>query len=144
MLTACPPRTPSARKPRSPSSVSKRPADSARRARKKSPRASAPPMSRLRAQSANQAAGFASVMPRASQAPPPRERVDHGKVAGAVYGMDAEEAVLARRQDALDLALRVVLQREAQHAVDGQARAIQRGADLRRPAQGAVAPVELA
>src|SRR5712671_4794046 len=141
---ACPPRTPSARKPRKPSSASKRPADPARRARKNSPRASAPPMSRHSAQSANQAAGFASVMPRASQAPPARERVDHGEVAGAVYGMDAEQAVLARRQDALDLPLRVVLQRQAQHAVDRQARAVERGADLRRPAQGAVLPVELA
>src|SRR5678816_3464462 len=61
------------------------------------------------------------------------ECVYHGEIARTVHGVQPKKSGLRRGQDALHLPLNVVLRRELRHALDGEAGAIARHADLRRP-----------
>src|SRR3954469_8089585 len=69
----------------------------------------------------------------------PCECVYHRQIGRPVHGVQPEKSGLRRRQDALDLALDVVLRRELGHALDGEPGAVARHADLRRPVEDAFA-----
>src|SRR5579859_8096892 len=79
-----------------------------------------------------------------SKTAPARESVHDGELARAVKRVHAEQAGFLGRKDPLHLALRVILRGEPHDAVDREARAVERRADLRRTVQRAVVPVELA
>src|SRR6476661_3846265 len=74
----------------------------------------------------------------------PAECIDDGELAGAVDRVQAEQAAAARRQQALDLALGELVGRQAQHAAERDARAVERRVYLRGPVQRAVPPEERA
>src|SRR5689334_24090232 len=71
------------------------------------------------------------------------ERIGDGEVAGAIEGVDAERARLARH-DAVVLFLLVLVHVEARHAVHGDARAVERRADLPRAEEAVAVPEEAA
>src|SRR5438093_10128956 len=71
--------------------------------------------------------------------PPACECVHHDEIARPVHGVQAEEAALGARQQALDLPLGVFLGGELQHAVDGEPRAVARYAHLRGAGEHAIA-----
>src|SRR5260221_8204170 len=80
----------------------------------------------------------------ALDSPPTCECVHHGEIARPVHGVQSEKPAGRLRNQALDLALGVVLRRELQHALDGEPGAVARHADLRRPVEHAVARIEMA
>src|SRR6476469_3588433 len=74
-----------------------------------------------------------SVEPRAAH-----EGVRHAQVAGADHGVQAEHAVAGRGQDAAFFLLLEALLVQPRHALQRDAGAVERRADLRRPVEVAV------
>src|SRR5437016_8616928 len=78
----------------------------------------------------------------ALDSPPACECVHHGEIARPVHGVQSEKPARRFGDQALDLALGVVLWRELQHALDGEPGAVARHADLRRPVEDAITCIE--